>query len=165
MCGKESVVKCIQYASTERLDTAMGIFNEAEIELLRQNSNVRSVTEREVFFTEDFKRLAWEQKQSGKTLPCIFRENGIDPHLLGSKRIENFSRRLRDKARNGADFSDERKDNHRPSELREPLSLEEKVRNLQHELAYTRQEVEFLKKIQIANTEARKAWESKHQPK
>ena len=36
---------------------------------------------------------------------------------------------------------------------------------LEHELAYTRQEVEFLKKLQLADMEARKQWKSRHQPK
>lgn len=163
--GKVSVVKCIQGSSTERLDTAMGKFSEAEIYQLRGNANVAHVSEYEVRFTEYFKQTAWEEKQSGKNLPTIFREHGIDPQIRGHKRIENFSRRLREKARNGENFSDSRRDNCRSNEPREAPSLEEKVRRLEHELAYTRQEVEFLKKIQMANTEARKRWESKHQPK
>ena len=141
----------------------MGKFSKAEVMELQGNENVAYVTEQEVVFTEDFKKHAWEGKRSGKNLPTIFRENGIDPQILGHKRVENFSRRLREKAKNN-DFSDERKENHRPSGKPETYSLEEKVSRLEHELAYTRQEVEFLKKIQMANTEARKAWESKHRP-
>ena len=143
----------------------MGKFSEAEIKLLRENKNVLFVSERGVLFTEVFKQLAWEEKLSGKNMPTIFRENGIDPQILGFKRIENFTRRLREKARNNENFSDRRTENHRPAGRTEAHSLEEKVRQLEHELAYTRQEVEFLKKIQMANTEARKQWESKHQPK
>lgn len=45
------------------------------------------------------------------------------------------------------------------------MDLEARVRWLTHQLEYTRQEVEFLKKLQMANTEARKEWESKHRPK
>lgn len=142
----------------------MGKFSEAEIKELQENENVSYVTEREIVFTEEFKRLAWEEKQYGKNLPAIFCENGIDPKILGHKRIENFGRRLREKARNNDNFSDERRKNQHPYESREAGSLEEKVKRLEHELAYTRQEVEFLKKIQMANTEARKAWESKHRP-
>ena len=143
----------------------MGKFSEAEVQQLRENPNVDYVTEREIFFTDAFKKLAWEQKQSGKTLPTIFRENGIDPQILGHKRIENFSRRLREKAKGSGDFSDQRQGNHRPNTGGTAITLEEKVRLLEHELAYTQQEVEFLKKIQLANTEARKEWESKHRPK
>ena len=43
--------------------------------------------------------------------------------------------------------------------------METRIKQLEHELAYTRQEVEFLKKLQMADMEARRQWESKHQPK
>jgi hypothetical protein len=45
------------------------------------------------------------------------------------------------------------------------LTAEKRIRQLEAELAYTRQEVEFLKKVQVADMEARKAWESKHRQK
>ena len=143
----------------------MGKFSEAEVEQLKGNENVEYVTEREIYFTPAFKQLAWKEKQSGKKLPVIFRENGIDPKVLGDKRIENFSRRLRETARNNRDFADGRRDALHPKGNGKALSTEEKIQQLEHELAYTRQEVEFLKKLQMANTEARKEWESKHRPK
>ena len=94
----------------------------------------------------------------------ILRENGIDPDMLGRKRIENLSMRVNDLGRAGGDFSDQRVYNGRPAanERRKDMSLEDRVRWLTNELAYTKQEVEFLKKLQMANTEARKEWGSKH---
>jgi hypothetical protein len=139
--------------------------SEAQLRQLRANVNVEKATEYYVVFTEDFKQLAYEQKQTGKHLREIFRENGIDPELLGAKRIENFNQMLNQRGRDGGGFQDRRKDNRRPTDEERKESLEEQVRRLQHELAYTRQEVEFLKKLQMANTEARKEWESKHRPK
>jgi hypothetical protein len=139
--------------------------SEAQLRQLRANVNVEKATEYYVVFTEVFKQLAYEQKQTGKHLREIFRENGIDPELLGAKRIENFNQMLNQRGRDGGGFQDRRKDNRRPTDEERKESLEEQVRRLQHELAYTRQEVEFLKKLQMANTEARKEWESKHRPK
>ncbi|MBQ6159769.1 MAG: hypothetical protein IJK24_02355 [Oscillospiraceae bacterium] len=139
--------------------------SEAQLRQLRANVNVEKATEYYVVFTEAFKQLAYEQKQTGKHLREIFRENGIDPELLGAKRIENFNQMLNQRGRDGRGFQDRRKDNRRPTDEERKESLEEQVRRLQHELAYTRQEVEFLKKLQMANTEARKEWESKHRPK
>ena len=139
--------------------------SEAQLRQLRANVNVEKATEYYVVFTESFKQLAYAQKQAGKRLREIFRENGIDPELLGEKRIQNFNQMLNQRGREGDGFQDRRKDNRRPTDEERKESLEEQVRRLQHELAYTRQEVEFLKKLQMANTEARKEWESKHQPK
>jgi len=137
---------------------------EEQLRLLRANVNVEKATEYVVVFTDSFKRLAWEQKQDGKRLREIFRENGIDPDLLGEKRLENFNQMLNRRGQEPDGFRDRRKDNRRPSAEETGESLEEQVKRLQHELAYTRQEVEFLKKLQMANTEARKQWESKHRP-
>ena len=137
---------------------------EEQLRLLRANVNVEKATEYYVVFTEQFKQLAWERKQGGKRMREIFRENGIDPELLGDKRIQNFSQTLNQRAHEGNGFKDRRTDNRRPSAEETAQTLEEQVKRLQHELAYTRQEVEFLKKLQMANTEARKQWESKHRP-
>ena len=138
---------------------------EEQLRLLRANVNVAQATEYQVIFTEAFKQLAYEQKQTGKHIREIFRENGIDPELLGKKRIENFNQMLNQRGREGGGFKDRRIDNRRPNAEETAETLEEQVKRVQHELAYTRQEVEFLKKLQMANTEARKQWESKHRPK
>lgn len=133
----------------------MGKFSENDIVQLRESIYVDYVSEREVSFTEEFKRILWEQKKQGKNAPAIFREYGIDPQILGYKRIENLIKRLRAKSYETEVNSDSK---------HKALSLEDKVRQLEHQLAYTQQEVELLKKIQMANTEARKQWESKHRP-
>lgn len=136
-----------------------------QVQQLRANVFVENVTENYVVFTEAFKQLAYDQRQKGKPLREIFRDNGIDPDVIGSLRIYNFSQMLTRRGREGDGFKDRRIDNHRPSGTETAETLEEQVKRLQHELAYTRQEVEFLKKLQMANTEARKQWESKHPPK
>ena len=142
----------------------MGKLGEAAVMQLRANIFVEYVTDECVQFSEQFKKLAWDGLGQGKKLSEIFRENGIPPELLGQKRIENFRYQLRKRMKDGRDFSDYRENNggKQPDDME--ITLEEKVRILQHELAYTRQEVEFLKKLQMANTEARKEWELKHRP-
>lgn len=143
----------------------MGRFSDEQMRVLRANVNVLRVTEKQIEFTEDFKRRAYEAMQDGKRTRDIFRENGIDPEILGGKRLDNFGYHLNRRMREGKGFSDQRMDSRRSAAPTEGESLEEQVRRLQHELAYTRQEVEFLKKLQKANTEARERWESKHRPK
>ena len=114
----------------------------------------------------EFKLYLWEQKQQGRSVREVLRENGIDPKVFGEKRLENLSYRLNRDIRDTADFADKRKSNGRTAAPAEgEMDLEARVRWLTHQLEYTRQEVEFLKKLQMANTEARKEWESKHRPK
>ena len=62
-------------------------------------------------------------------------------------------------------FSDRRSENYRRPPKTGEETVEQRIRQLENELAYTRQEVEFLKKLQAANMEAQKQWESKHRQK
>jgi len=62
-------------------------------------------------------------------------------------------------------FADNRQNNYRRPSKTGDESIDTRIKQLEHELAYTRQEVEFLKKLQMADMEARRQWESKHPPK
>lgn len=82
----------------------MANFTEEQVAQLAQNKNVAWVSKAGVQFTAEFKLLAWEQKQQGKRMREILRENGIDPDMLGRKRIENLSMRVNDLAARAATF-------------------------------------------------------------
>ena len=133
-----------------------------EIEKLRKNPYVASVTANTVRFTEAFKELAYEKKGQGME---TMRQCGIDPEILGASRVEGFSYTLNKKAKQESGFSDRRSENYRRPPKTGEETVEQRIRQLENELAYTRQEVEFLKKLQAANMEAQKQWESKHRQK
>ena len=92
-------------------------------------------------------------------------ECGIDPEILGMSRIKGFGYNLKKQAMRESGFTDNRQNNCRRPVRTGEESVETRIKQLEHELAYTRQEVEFLKKLQMADMEARRQWESKHQPK
>ncbi len=143
------------------------ICDEERMELL-SNPHVLSVTDDAIQFTENFKGLAYKELLNGeKTMQQIFQENGIDPKVLGDRRIWNFTARLHEKARAGKGFEDARIHNKRQSYSKpsQEKTLLDRIADLEHELAYARQEVEFLKKNQMADMEARILWESKHRRK
>ena len=143
----------------------MAEFTDDEMARLAANPNVESISRTKIHFTAEFKLRVWEEKNQGKRVRDILRANGIDPEVLGFKRIENFTHRLNDDMRRRTEFVDQRIYNGRPKTNPdvESMALEDRVRWLTHELEYAKQEVEFLKKLQMANMEARKEWESKHQ--
>ena len=156
------VVRCTQQ-SRGKVGYKMAKFTQEQMEQLRQSPHVLQVTESSVMLKVEFKLYLWEQKQQGRSVREVLRENGIDPKVFGEKRLENLSYRLNRDIRDTADFA---KSNGRTAAPAEgEMDLEARVRWLTHQLEYTRQEVEFLKKLQMANTEARKEWESKHRPK
>jgi hypothetical protein len=139
-------------------------FTAEQIRQLSANRNVRLVTESTVSFTEEFSKRFYSERIDGKLPADIFRENGIDPDVLGRSRIKSYAVHNKKKAEREAGFTDERHMNRRQPK-KEPETQADRIAQLEHELAYTRQEVEFLKKIASANMEARIAWESKHRQK
>jgi len=136
-----------------------------EIEKLRTNPNIVSVTANTVRFTEEFKKLAYEAKRKGISVSETMRRCGIDPEVLGPSRVEGFSYTLNKKAKQAQGFSDGRSENYRRPAKTGGETVEQRIRQLENELAYTRQEVEFLKKLQAVNMEAQKQWESRHRQK
>ena len=140
--------------------------NAEEIAELRDSPFVSSIISGRITFTPEFKQMAYRQLTNGKSMREIFEENGIDPDILGSSRIWGFAEKLRANAAREEGFTDLRARNSRkPAKGTKEQALAARVEQLEHELAYTRQEVEFLKKIRMADLEARKSWESKHHHK
>ena len=140
--------------------------NAEEIAELRSSPYVASIVGNRINFTPEFKRTAYDQITGGKTMREVFEEHGIDPEILGDARIWAFTQKLRAKADREEGFADLRGQNMRkPAKGTKEQTLAARVEQLEHELAYTRQEVEFLKKIHTADLEARKLWESKQRQK
>ena len=136
-----------------------------EIEELRKSPHVVSVSANTVRFTEAFKKLAYEAKTRGISVAETMRRNGIDPDILGQSRVEGFSYTLNKKAKRESGFADRRSENYRRPPKTGEETVDQRLHQLENELAYTRQEVEFLKKLQAANMEAQKQWESRHRQK
>lgn len=135
-------------------------FSEADIKLLQENENVELVTQTSIQFTLSFKKRLYAMKQQGVPLKTIIREAGIDPQILGDKRIQNLSYLVNKMARKGV-FAASNSDNELPVLPVKERCLEEQVRELTHQLAYAMQEIDFLKKLRMADLEAQKQWESK----
>lgn len=81
---------------------------------------------------------------------------------MGNARIAGFCQKLDKEASRPEGFANLRK---QKRQVQEQTKLERRVRQLEHQLACAQQEVEFLKKLQQANIEAQKQWESKHRQK
>ena len=136
-----------------------------QVEALRSNPYVANVTTHTVRFTEEFKRLAYEGKVQGTSVSETLRKCGIDPAVLGTSRIDGLSYTLNRKAKQEEGFSDRRSGNYRRPVKTEEETVEQRLQQMENELAYTRQEVEFLKKLQAANMEAQRQWEFRHRQK
>ena len=168
--GKICVVRCIHEEDGKvwiqmSKKTHTNPLSKREVEALRMNPYIASASESTVRFTEAFKELAYEKKLQGVPISETMRQCGIDPEALGVSRVEGFSYTLRKKAKQESGFSDGRSENYRRPPKTGEETVEQRIRQLENELAYTRQEVEFLKKLQAANMEAQRQWESRHRQK
>ncbi len=140
--------------------------NAEEISELSSSPYVASIISGRITFTPEFKRVAYDLLVKGTPIREIFEKHGIDPEILGNARMWGFAQKLRANADREEGFEDRRKLNSRkPAKQTREQTLAARVEQLEHELAYTRQEVEFLKKIHMADLEARKQWESKQRQK
>lgn len=140
-------------------------FTKEQVDLLKVNPYVKSISTSTIRFTEEFKKYFYEHYHSGMTARQLFIKCNIDPDILGESRIEGFRYTLNKQAKRESGFTDTRTANSRKPAKDGEITAESRLKQLEHELAYTRQEVEFLKKLQMADMEARRQWESKHQPK
>ena len=141
-------------------------FRKEEIEELKQNPHVTSVSARSVYFTAEFKQIAYEAMVRGERLESVLEMYGINTGILGEVRIRGLSQRLYQCAeREGGFRSQKGKNRQSIKEASAEETVQKRLKRLENELAYTRQEVEFLKKVQAADTEARKQWESRQKLK
>lgn len=141
-------------------------FSKEEIKALKRSPYVAKASPIQVSFTTEFKQMAYQELTEGKTMRTILEESGINPEILGERRIWSMTFRMRQEAEREEGFEDQRRKNKRkPRKQKEEQTLAERIEQLEHELAYTKQEVEFLKKIRAAELEAQKTWESKKRRK
>ena len=141
------------------------LLSEEEIAELKQNPHVKSASSRSVNFSAEFKQIAYEAMMRGEKLASVLETYGINTGILGETRIRGLSQRLYQFAEREEGFKSQKGKKKRNKEELEEENLRKRLQRLENELAYTRQEVEFLKKVQEADTEARRQWESKRKPK
>ncbi len=139
-------------------------FNEQEILELKANRYVENVSYRTVTFTKEFKRMAYESLTQGVSMCDIFERCGINTGALGKIRVRGYQQRIEEEAQrpSGVETIPTNQQKRKKSYEQD---LEKRVKQLENRLAYSMQEVEFLKKIQQADMEARKQWETKHRQK
>jgi transposase len=126
------------------------LFNKEEIELLSNNRYVKSVTDKGITYSDEFKRIFISENEKGKGPKLIFIEHGFDVEVLGSERINSSGKRWRKAYREQGvlGLTDTRTENSgRPSE--KGLSIEEKYARLEAQNKLLKAENELLKKLDM----------------
>ena len=132
------------------------LFDEEQQKRLRANHWVKSVTEKSISFTEDFKIYFINEYNLGKLPKQIFKDAGFDINMLGDKRIEQSTARFKKQNKRKEGFHDTRTNNS-GRRLGKELSIEEENELLKKQNAKLQQELEFLKKMEYLARQAKKS--------
>ena len=133
----------------------MGVnyFTDEQVEILKSNPYIEKVSNKSIKYSKQFKEEFWILYSKGESPSQILIKFGIDPKILGQKRISNIVHRIKMEANRLEGFEDTRKNNSgRPATKH--MTPEEKIAYLEHKVAYQKQEIDFLKKIRFVEKKA-----------
>ena len=137
----------------------MRTFTQEQIKKLKKNPYTFKVTTNRLYFTAKFKEDFWISYQAGNAPRKIMTDLGYDLSMFTQKQIDNYVQRIKKEALSGNGFREgENRERRLPMKATEEseLSSPQSIERMQNELLYLRQEVEFLKKIIIADNSKKK---------
>ncbi len=117
-------------------------FTEKEIEKLRNNSNVKNVTEKAITYTKEFKEYIIREYNKGRHIREIYEEAGFDVEVLGD-RIKKSTYRWKQQSKRLEGLKDTRKGGSGRPRTRH-LTKDELIQRQKAEIAYLKQERDFL---------------------
>lgn len=132
-----------------------------QIQELKSNSYTLNVTTHKLYFTKEFKEDFWVSYQAGNAPRKILKDFGYDISLFGQKQIDSIVQRVKAQALSGEGFR-EGENRERRTPIKEPVHIQDEpdypdaFKQMQHEVLYLRQEMEFLKKIIKADNAKRR---------
>ena len=134
-------------------------YTQKQIKELKANPYTFKVTKNKIYFTIKFKEDFWISYQAGNAPRKILKDFGYNLDYFKQKQIDSIVQRIKKQALSGNGFTEG--DNRQwrtpmKATSEEELSSPQSIERMQSELLYLRQEVEFLKKIMIANNSRKK---------
>jgi len=139
-------------------------FTAEQLKELTESTHVAYVSSKTVSFTKAFKTAAWQRYCDGIDPMQIFADAGLNTETLGRARILGFFKLLREAKAKGLSFtegnepypSDAEKTcsfptpPRRANRGRPPVMSDSEINKLATKVAYMSQELEFIKKIILA---------------
>ena len=122
-------------------------YTQKQIKELKSNPYTLRVDDKRISFTIEFKKVFWTKYQAGMSPRAIFRELNYNLNYFGQKQIDSIVQRIKKEALVG-EFT-ESYSRTRRIKIKEPSNdiTPQNIKQMQNELLYLRQEVDFLKKV------------------
>lgn len=143
-------------------------FTNKQLQELLASPHVAFVSRRTVTYTAEFKNLFWQRYVDGVDPAQIFYEAGIDPDIIGRNRVQGLAKLLRQQKSKGLPFSDGIEFNQNNVEKKfdfptppkrdrfiKPELSPQEVAKMYHKVEYLSQEMEFIKKIILADKDGK----------
>lgn len=131
-------------------------YTKKELKELNENPYTLKATKNKISHTAEFKRVFWTKYQAGMSPRKILEELGYNPKMFEQKRIDSLVQHIKKQALAGQGFTEGPNRNKRMKIVSNEELTPESFTQMQHEVLYLKQEVEFLKKIsKEANTKRR----------
>lgn len=123
-------------------------YTKDEIEELKKNKYVEEIRKDKITFTKEFKILFMKEFNNGKGNLQIFAENGLNPLLVGKRRIKACTRNWKKQAKNDSTFSRQGYHPIKKESNEEKKKRLQDIKYLQKRVNQLEMENEFLKKVQ-----------------
>ena len=131
-------------------------YTKKEMKALLKNPYTLKVTKNQLSHTAEFKKVFWTKYQAGESPRKILTDLGYDINMFEQKRIDSLVQRIKKQALSGKGFTEGYNRTKRMKMVSNEEMTPESFAQMQHEVLYLKQEVEFLKKItKEANTKRR----------
>lgn len=122
-------------------------YTKKELKELNENPYTLKATKNKISHTVEFKRVFWTKYQAGETPRKILTDLGYDVSMFGQKRIDSLTQHIKKQALSGKGFTEGNNRTKRVKIISNEDFTPESFTQMQHEVLYLKQEVEFLKKI------------------
>ena len=125
-------------------------YTQKQIKELKSNPYTLRVDDKRISFTIEFKKVFWTKYQAGMSPRDIFRELNYNLNYFGQKQIDSIVQRIKKEALVG-EFTESYSRTSR-IKIKEPSNdiTPQNIKQMQNELLYLRQEVDFLKKVLLS---------------
>ncbi len=123
------------------------LFTNAQVKKLSKNKWIKNITNKGITYTDEFKYKLVKECENYKKFPQdVFRECGINPDIVGERRISNSAYRWRKQLKSTGELKDTRIDGNNEKNLKHKLSDKEKLERAEAKIKLLEAENELLKK-------------------
>ena len=137
-------------------------FTIEQVEELKKNKYIKHVSEKAITYTEEFKERFMFEYKTGKPRSQILIDMGIDPKILGEKRLDGIVATIKRQSVSPKGFRDTRADSSGRPCTRD-LTQEELIERQKQEIELLKAKVEYLSLLRRAEREAN--WKAKSKKK